>query len=122
MPARQLFGIERAREHRGQLVEPRAHRPRPERGDDARESLRRQIPDRPRGELRRGSQPFIAGRRDGLDAGQRGQDGAQLLKNLVALGGGKRVVGDQDHFAIAGELPLELIEPAHARQFPREQR
>jgi hypothetical protein len=67
-PPRQLSRVERAGQHRGQLIEPRAHRLRLERCNDPRERLGLEVPDRPRGELWRGFQPLSAGRFDGLDA------------------------------------------------------
>jgi hypothetical protein len=122
LPEPELLGIERAGEQIRQLREPRFHRSRLQRTHDFSKLLRREIPDHPRRQLRGGLLPVLTRQTHALRAGQRGERRAELAQRRVARLVRHRFLGDHDHLAVARKLPLESVQPAHARQVLRQQR
>ena len=122
LKAGEFLGIGRAGEFLGYGGELRLHAPRRKGGEGAGETGGRQIPDRPRAELRPVAGQFLAGGRDRGHAGQRGECGTELLHRCRAGRLRERGIGDHKDLALTREAALKFRQPAHAREGVGQQR
>ena len=119
---RGIRGVQCAAEFARHFREARAHPLRRQRADRAGKVFRRQIPHRPRGDLRPALRDFLPCPGHRCHARHRRECGPRGAKSLGAFVLGHRRIGDHDDLPLAGKVPLKSVQRAHARQLRRQKR